>query len=51
MILKIKLVMISFLEHALVHGNFYGTSKDFVETKIAEGTNIIGDRCPRRSAN
>ena len=30
-----------FLEHALVHGNFYGTSKDFVETKIAEGINII----------
>ena len=30
-----------FLEYALVHGNLYGTSKDFVETKIAEGINII----------
>jgi len=30
-----------FLEWAEVHGNLYGTSKSFVESKIEKGINII----------
>ncbi len=30
-----------FLEHALVHGNYYGTSRRQVERETAEGTDII----------
>ena len=32
-----------FLEWALVHQNYYGTSKSFVEKKLAEGINILFD--------
>lgn len=32
-----------FLEWALVHQNYYGTSKNFVESKLAEGINILFD--------
>jgi len=32
-----------FLEWAEVHGNFYGTSKKFVEKSLAEGTNLLFD--------
>ena len=30
-----------FLEHAEVHGNWYGTSKDFVQSKLSSGVNLI----------
>ena len=30
-----------FLEHARVHGNWYGTSVDFVESKLSSGINLI----------
>jgi guanylate kinase len=30
-----------FLEHAKVHGNWYGTSVDFVESKLSSGINLI----------
>ena len=30
-----------FLEHAEVHGNWYGTSLDFVESKLNAGINLI----------
>ena len=30
-----------FLEHAEVHGNWYGTSLDFVESKLSSGINLI----------
>jgi len=30
-----------FLEHAEVHGNLYGTSVDFVESKLSSGVNLI----------
>jgi len=30
-----------FLESALVHGNFYGTSETWVEASLAAGTNIV----------
>ena len=30
-----------FLEHAQVHGNWYGTSLDFVESKLNAGINLI----------
>lgn len=30
-----------FLEHAQVFDNFYGTSRDWVEAKLAEGTDVI----------
>ena len=30
-----------FLEHAKVHGNMYGTSREFVEEKLLEGINLI----------
>jgi len=32
-----------FLEWALVHGNYYGTSKTFVEGKLKAGVNILLD--------
>jgi guanylate kinase len=32
-----------FLEWALVHQNYYGTSKEFVESKLADGINILFD--------
>lgn len=32
-----------FLEHAEVHGNFYGTLKDEVLDRIAEGTDVVMD--------
>jgi guanylate kinase len=32
-----------FLEWAEVHGNFYGTSKKFVEKSLAEGKNLLFD--------
>ena len=31
----------SFLEYAKVHGNWYGTSVDFVESKLSSGINLI----------
>ena len=30
-----------FLEHAEVHGNWYGTSVDFVQSKLSSGVNLI----------
>ncbi len=30
-----------FLEHAEVHGNWYGTSVDFVQSKLSSGINLI----------
>jgi len=30
-----------FLEHAEVHGNFYGTSKDWIETQIKTGRDVM----------
>ena len=30
-----------FLEHAEVHGNLYGTSVDFVQSKLSSGVNLI----------
>jgi guanylate kinase len=30
-----------FLEHAEVHGNLYGTSADFVQSKLSSGVNLI----------
>ncbi|MFG1500741.1 guanylate kinase [Halobacteriovorax sp. XZX-3] len=33
----------AFLEWAKVHGNYYGTSKDFVENEIAQGHNLLFD--------
>ena len=30
-----------FLEHAKVHGNWYGTSIDFVQSKLSSGVNLI----------
>ena len=30
-----------FLEHAEVHGNWYGTSLDFVQSKLSSGINLI----------
>ena len=30
-----------FLEHAEVHGNWYGTSVDFIESKLSSGVNLI----------
>ena len=30
-----------FLEHAEVHGNWYGTSLDFVKSKLSSGVNLI----------
>ena len=30
-----------FLEHAQVHGNWYGTSLDFVQSKLNSGVNLI----------
>ena len=30
-----------FLEHAEVHGNWYGTSLDFVQSKLSSGVNLI----------
>ena len=30
-----------FLEHAEVHGNWYGTSIDFVKSKLSSGVNLI----------
>lgn len=30
-----------FLEHALVHGNYYGTSKSLTESKLSSGINLI----------
>ena len=30
-----------FLEHAKVHGNWYGTSVDFVQSKLGSGINLI----------
>jgi guanylate kinase len=30
-----------FLEHAEVHGNWYGTSVDFVKSKLSSGVNLI----------
>ena len=30
-----------FLEHAEVHGNWYGTSVDFVQSKLRSGVNLI----------
>ena len=30
-----------FLEYAKVHGNWYGTSVDFVESKLSSGINLI----------
>ncbi len=32
-----------FIEWAEVHGNFYGTSKDFVSTKIDNGSSLLFD--------
>lgn len=32
-----------FLEHALVHGNYYGTSKTFVESCLGEGKSLLFD--------
>ena len=32
-----------FLEHALVHGNYYGTSKTFVESCLVEGKSLLFD--------
>ena len=32
---------IFFLEHAEVHGNWYGTSVDFVQSKLSSGVNLI----------
>jgi guanylate kinase len=32
-----------FLEHAKVHSNYYGTSKDFVHQKIESGTSLLFD--------
>ena len=31
----------AFLEHAEVFGNFYGTSQDWVETTLSQGTDVI----------
>lgn len=31
----------AFLEHALVHGNLYGTSRDAVEPKLARGIDVL----------
>lgn len=33
----------TFLEHAQVYGNFYGTSRTAVETMLAEGTHVLLD--------
>jgi guanylate kinase len=30
-----------FLEHAIVHGNYYGTSREWVETQLRKGTDVI----------
>ena len=30
-----------FIEHAEVHGNWYGTSVDFVQSKLSSGVNLI----------
>ncbi len=30
-----------FLEHAEVHGNWYGTSLDFIQSKLSSGINLI----------
>jgi guanylate kinase len=30
-----------FLEHAEVHGNFYGTSKDWIETQMKTGRDVV----------
>jgi len=32
-----------FLEWAQVHGNFYGTGKEFVEKQLSEGSNLLFD--------
>ncbi|HPE68744.1 MAG TPA: guanylate kinase [Thermotogota bacterium] len=32
-----------FLEHALVHGHRYGTSKSFVEQRLGQGINVVLD--------
>lgn len=32
-----------FLEWALVHGNYYGTSKSFVESQLEKGQNLLFD--------
>lgn len=32
-----------FLEWAKVHGNYYGTSKEFVESEISQGHNLLFD--------
>lgn len=31
----------AFLEHALVFGNYYGTAKDWVDTRLDTGTDVI----------
>lgn len=31
----------AFYEHAEVHGNFYGTSREWVEARLAEGQDVI----------
>jgi guanylate kinase len=38
---KIWLAEEKFLEHAYVHGNWYGTSKPWVEAKIAQGKDVL----------
>ncbi len=38
-----KIVNGEFLEHALVHGNYYGTSKLFVDKCLKEGKNLLFD--------
>lgn len=41
--LKFKLLLQqqAFLEHAIVFGNYYGTSKEWVEKKLQEGVDVI----------
>ncbi len=40
---KAKIDAGDFLEWAKVHGNYYGTDKNFVESKIDEGVNLLFD--------
>ena len=36
-----KKILIFFLEYAKVHGNWYGTSVEFVQSKLSTGVNLI----------